>query len=380
MHRPAANANQQVAALQKLIQSRKADGKVTAAEARGIVAQAKRENVQIGELQQLRSLASSKLLDAAAKRPFTRDVDQMVPAGAPTAKLAAITLRVDPATGRKQLLALLDGARNPVPGGPKTFVVTGLGPPYLAGITTGQVMNGLVRYLDGATPQQATKLRHYLGQQLKALELPVSRGGLAIPGIVRAPRGLSLSVDTRVGSIGAVNQNAVVLKALEKVSQLEGPQNAAIARKARTLAHKMIRELKAELPFAYPSSGRLSYSVAIRNGRAVSTRFEDGNHLKTTLDALKGLKVFRPHFEKDIRRVEKRFPEIAFAEPADLSGDAGRIYSPTFETFLAEARRIERKSTVTARDVARLETLARSQGLLTRGEKGVIERVKKRVA
>ncbi len=132
----AANTNQQLAALQKAIAARKADGKVTAKEANELLAQAKKEFVQGGELSLLRQLAGDKTLAPAAKDGFVKKVDQIVPAGAPTAQLAAILFRIDPKTGREQLLSILDQAKNPVAGGPKTFVVTGLGRPYLAAITS----------------------------------------------------------------------------------------------------------------------------------------------------------------------------------------------------------------------------------------------------
>ncbi|MFN7133305.1 MAG: hypothetical protein ACK4N5_14600, partial [Myxococcales bacterium] len=328
MPAPAANANQQTAALQRLIARRSADGKVNRAEAMELVAQAKKENVQIGELALLRQLAGKGVLTEGARDAFVRSVDQVVPAGAPTAQLSAILFRIDPDTGRKQLLALLDGAKNPVPGGPKTFVVTGLGKPYLAGITTAQVISGLTKFLDGATPRQAEKLRHYLGQQLDALQKPVSRGGLAVPGRLPGPKGLAFASDTRAGPITAVNQNAVVLRALERIAQLEGAENAALARRARTLGTRVARELKSELDFTYPAKGRLAYSLTMRNGRASVVRLEDGNHLKTTLDALKALKVFAEPFAPVVARVERRLPEIAFAGPEDLSNAAGQIYTP----------------------------------------------------
>ena len=375
----AANANQQLAALQKALAVRKADGKITAKEANELLAQAKKEFVQGGELAVLRQVAAGKSLAPAAKDAFVKEVDQIVPAGAPTAQLAAILFRLDPNTGRQQLLAILDKAKNPVAGGPKTFVVTGLGRPYLAAITSAQITTGLVKFLEGATPQQATKIRHYLGQQLKTFETPVARGGVAVPGRLGA-KGLAFASDTRAGPITAVNQNAVVLRALEKVALLEGPQNSAIAAKARGLATRTANELKSELDFTYPATGRLAYSLTMRNGKPATVQLEDGNHLKTTLDALGSLKMFKARFEPVIARVEKRLPEIAFAGTEDLTGISGLIYNAGFTAFRAEVIKVEHKATITAQDVARLESLAGRDGLMTSGEKGLLARVKKRVS
>ena len=374
----AANANQQLAALQKAIAARKADGKVTAKEANELLAQAKKEFVQGGELSLLRQLAGDKTLAPSAKDAFVKKVDRLVPAGAPTAQLAATLFRLDPKTGRDQLLSILDKAKNPVAGGPKTFVVTGLGRPYLAAITSAQVTSGLVKFLEGASPQQATKIRHYLGQQLKTFETPVARGGVAVPGRLGA-KGLAFASDTRAGPITAVNQNAVVLRALEKVASLKGPANAALAKKAHSLGARTAHELKSELDFTYPATGRLAYSLVMRNGKPVTAQLEDGNHLKTTLDALGSLKVFGAHFEPVIARIEKRLPEIAFAGPEDLTGASGHIYSAAFDAFRAEVAKVEHKTTVTAHDLAHLETLAKHDGLMTPGEKGLLSRLRKRV-
>lgn len=375
----AANANQQLAALQKAIAARKADGKVTAKEANELLAQAKKEFVQGGELGLLRKLAGDKALAPAAKDGFVKSVDRIVPAGAPTAQLAAILFRLDPNTGRQQLLSILDKAKNPVAGGPTTFVVTGLGRPYLAAITSAQVTTGLVKFLDGATPQQAKKIRHYLGQQLKTFELPVARGGVAVPGRLGA-KGLAFASDTRAGPITAVNQNAVVLRAMEKVALLEGPENKALVAKAKAIATRTAHELKSELDFTYPATGRLAYSLTMRNGKPVTVQLEDGNHLKTTLDALGSLKVFAAPFAPVIARMEKRLPEIAFAGTEDLTGASGHIYTAAFNAFRAEVAKVEHKARITAQDVAHLESLAGRDGLMTPGEKGLLARVKKRVS
>src|SRR5262249_6887842 len=155
-------ALQQTAALKRLITDRSKDGVINLADAQAILAQARKENVQNGELQLLRQVGGGDQLTPRAKDFFVPRVDQVVPAGAPTAQMAAILSRLNPDTGRKQLLALLDQARNPVAGGPKTFVVRGLGPPYLAAITTGQVISGLTKFMTGASPADATRIRGYL--------------------------------------------------------------------------------------------------------------------------------------------------------------------------------------------------------------------------
>lgn len=283
------------------------------------------------------------------------------------------------AANREQLLSILDKAKNPVAGGPKTFVVTGLGRPYLAAITSAQVTSGLVKFLDGATPQQARKMRAYLGQQLKTFETPVARGGVAVPGLLGA-RGLAFASDTRAGPVTAVNQNAVVLRALEKVALLKGPENAALATRARALGTRTANELKSELDFAYPATGQLAYSLIMRHGHPLLAQLEDGNHLKTTLDALGSLKVFAAPFAPVIARMKKRLPEIAFAGTEDLTGTPGHIYNAGFNAFRAEVARVEHKAIVTAHDLAHLETLARHDGLLTPGEKGLLARLKKRVS
>ncbi len=374
----AANANAQLAALQKTITAKKADGKVTAKEASEILAQAQKEYVQGGELGLLRKLAGDKMLAPAAKDGFVKSVDRIVPAGAPTAQLAAMIFRLDPNTGRKQLLDVLDKAKNPVAGGPKTFVVTGLGRPYLAAITSAQVTTGLVKFLDGATPEQAKKIRSYLGQQLKTFESPISKGGVAVPARLGA-KGLAFAADTRQPGITAVNQNAVVLRALEKVASLKGTQNAALVAKANALATRTARDLKAQLDFTYPSTGRLAYSLIMRGGKPATVQLEDGHHLKTTLDALEALEKHAPTFAPVIARMEKRLPEIAFAATEDLSGASGHIYTPTFNAFRAEVAKVEHKTRITAQDVAHLESLAGRDGLMTSGEKGMIALVKKRV-
>src|SRR5438045_2005933 len=125
----APNAAQQNVELKKLIAKDRSDHTITVDEVRKIIALARRENVQGGELATLRQLANDPALTPRARSFLVPRVDQMVPTGAPTAHLAAILFRLDPNAGRKQLLHLLDSAKNPVHGGPKTFVVTGYGPP-----------------------------------------------------------------------------------------------------------------------------------------------------------------------------------------------------------------------------------------------------------
>lgn len=377
---PAApNANQQIAALSRRIKTAKADGSVSANEAHALLTQARRENVQGGELALLRDVASSGTVAPGARDAFVQAVDQIVPAGAPTAQLAAIIFRLDPNTGRKQLLSLLAHAQNPVRGGPTTFVVTGLGRPYLAAITSAQVTMGLVKFLDGAPPAQATKIRHFLGEQLRTFATPVARGGLAVQGRLPKTKGLAFSDDTRAGGIIAVNQQATVLRALERVALLPGKSNASLAAKAHALGTKVSRELQSDLDFAYPATGRLAYSLTMRGGRPVVPQLEDGNHLKTTLDALRGLQTFGAPFQKVLDRVEKRLPEIVFAGPEDLTGASGHIFTAEFDAFRAAAAKVRAKHQVTAQDYAQLQARAQRDGLLTPGEKGLLKQVKQRV-
>jgi hypothetical protein len=371
---PSADANQQIGALNRLIKNKEADGTVNLQDAQAIVAQAKKENVQGGELQLLRQLGSSGPLTPRAKTYFVRSVDQMWPAGAPTAQLAAVYYRLDPNTGRRQLLSMLDHAKNPVPGGPKTFVVTGLGRPYLAAITTGQVMNGLTKFLDGATPSDAKKIRGYLNQQLTALDTPVSRGGLRVPGMLPASRGLALSDDTREGGIVAINQQAVVLRSLEKVALLKGPENAAIAQRARDLGGKLARELKANLDFAYPATGRLAYSFTMRNGQPSTVQLEDGHHLQTTIQALQGLQIYSHDFGTVLQRLKARVPDVFLAGPEDLTGSSGHIFTDGFNQFRAAYQSAEKDGVVTPAELQRLKTLANQDGLVSTGERALLKR------
>lgn len=191
----AANANQQLAALQKAIAARKADGKVTAKEANELLAQAKKEFVQGGELSLLRQLAGDKALAPTAKDAFVKKVDQLVPAGAPTAQLAAILFRLDPKTGREQLLSILDKTKKPVAGGPKTFVVTGLGRPYLAAITSaaGHIYSAAF----DAFRAEVAKVEHkttVTAHDLAHLETLATHDGLLTPG----EKGLLARVKKRV--------------------------------------------------------------------------------------------------------------------------------------------------------------------------------------
>ncbi len=367
----AANANQQLGALKRLIDARSKDGVVNLQDVKAILTQARRENVQVGELGALRTLAADPTLTPAARDFFVPRVDQVVPAGAPTAQLAAILFRIDRDTGRKQLLDVLDRSHNPVAGGPKTFVIRGLGRPYLAAITTGQVITGLTKFMDGATPAQATKLRRYLGEQLKTLQQPISRGGLSVPAVLGA-RGLALAVDTRVPGVTAVNQNAIVLRALEKVGQLAGPENAQLASEARGVATRLSRELKAELDLAYPSAGRLVYGLRMTNGRPELLQSEDGDHLKTTVDALKSLTVFKSTFTPVLERLARRLPELSVATPEDLDGRPGHVYTDGFNEFRLSYRRAVKDGVVTAGELSRLDALAKRDGLLSGGEKKLI--------
>jgi hypothetical protein len=371
---PSADANQQIGALNRLIKNKEADGTVNLQDAQAIVAQAKKENVQGGELGLLRQLGTNGPLTPRAKSYFVHTVDQMWPAGAPTAQLAAVYYRLDPNTGRRQLLSMLDNAKNPVPGGPKTYVVTGLGRPYLAAITTGQVMSGLTKFLDGATPADAKKIRGYLNQQLNALDTPVSRGGLRAPGMLPSSRGLALCDDTREGGIVAINQQAVVLRSLEKVAMLKGPENAAIAQRARSMGSKLANELKANLDFAYPASGRLAYSFTMRNGRPATVQLEDGHHLKTSIEALQGLQIFGSRFAPVLQRLKTRMPDVFLAGPEDLTGTSGRIYTDGFNQFRAAFHSAEADGVVTPAELQRLKTLANKDGLVSTGERAMLKR------
>lgn len=367
----APNAIQQTGALKRLIDARSADGVVNLGDVQAIITQARKENVQGGELGLLRTLASSKAMTPAAKDFYVPRIDQMVPAGAPTAQLAAILFRVNPDTGRKQLLKVLDEARNPVPGGPKTYVITGLGRPYLAAITTGQVIMGLTKFLDGASPAQATKIRGYLKQQLQAVQKPISQGGLGVPAM-KGANGIAMAVDTRVPGVTAVNQNAIMLRALEKIAELPGPENAQLAAQARGVASKVARELKAELDVVYPATGRLAYGMRVRNGRPEPVQSEDGDHLKTTYDALKSLKIFGERFTPVIERLDRRLPELKHAGSDDLDGRPGKVYTEGFNAFVLKYRSVIGDGVATAGELSQLNTLARRDGLLSSGEKKLI--------
>lgn len=372
----AADANAQIASLQRLIRQRDADHKITKSDANAILSKAKQENVQGGELGLLRQLATNPDVVKSERSALTKAVDQIVPAGAPTAQMAAILFRVDPNTGRRQLLHMLDNEHNPVAGGPKTFVVRGLGAPYLAAITTAQATDGLVKFLDGASPQQAHKIRHLLNQQLDTFEKPVDKGGLAVRG--RVAHGLAFSDDTREGGIIAVNQQAQALRALEKVGELKGPENAAVAERARKLATRAAKELHADLDYAYPAHGKLSYSLTMRNGQPTTPQLEDGEHLLTTLQALKSFTHFKSQFAPVVARIEKRLPEMKFAGQEDLTGSSGHIFTPQFQAFREHAHKILRKANVTTADVAQLQSMAGKDGLVTPGEAGLIREAQQR--
>lgn len=369
----AANANQQIGSLQRFISARTADRKVTKTEATQILAKAKEGGVQVGELALLRTLAGRKALAPAARDSFEKSVDQIVPDGAPTARLAAILFRLDPATGRKQLLDMLDAAKNPVAGGPKTFVIRDGGTPYMAAITTGQVITGLTKFMKGASPSEARHIRSLLREQLKVLQLPVSQGGLRVPGL-KGDSGLALAAQTAQGPILAVNQSAFVLKALEKVVALPGAENAQLAARARGVADKVATELKADLAHAYPSKGPLAYGFLVRDGRAVTTRLEDGDHLITTLDALKGLDLYKAKFAGVVTRMETRHPELKFAGAEDLNGEAGRVFTTDFNAFRSAVKQVDRNGVVNEAEAKRLIALAQKDGLRSPGEKALIAR------
>lgn len=367
----APNAIQQTGALKRLIDARSADGVVNLPDVQAILAQAKKEHVQVGELGLLRAVGSSKALTQAAKDWFVPRADQLVPAGAPTAQMAAIIFRLNPDTGRKQLLSLLDNAKNPVAGGPKTYVITGLGRPYLAAITTGQTIMGLTKFMDGASPAQATKIRGYLRQQLQVLQKPLSQGGLAVPS-VKGSDGIALAVDSRVPGVTAVNQNAIVLRALEKIAELPGPQNAKLAAEARAVGAKLARDLKAQLDICYPANGRLAYGLRMRSGRPEPVQSEDGDHLKTTYDALKSLKVFGERFQPVIDRLDRRLPELKHAGAEDLDARPGKVYTDAFNTFRLKYRSVIADGNATAGELKTLDTMAKRDGLLSPGEKKLI--------
>jgi hypothetical protein len=122
-----------------------------------------------------------------------------------------------------------------------------------------------------------------------------------------ASKGLALCDDTREGGIVAINQQAVVLRSLEKVALLKGPENAAIAQRARSMGQKLANELKADLDFAYPATGRLAYSFTMRNGRPATVQLEDGHHLQTSIQALQGLQIFKHEFSPVLQGSRRGF-------------------------------------------------------------------------
>jgi hypothetical protein len=372
----AANANQQVGALQRLIATRSADGKVTAAEAREILASAKQGGFQGGELGLLRTLATKPALVPAARDSFVKSVDSIFPDGAPTGRMAAILFRLDPATGRKQLLELIDKSGSLVPGAPKTYVIQNGVKPYIAAITTGQVITGLTKFMKDASPAEAKHLRTHLEGQLRLLELPVARGGLRVPGL-KADHGLALAAQTAQGPFVAINQSAIVLKSLEKVLALKGPQNAALVARARGVADKVATELKAEIAHAYPATGAFSYGLAVRNGQAVNDQLEDGHHLQTTYDALKGLTLYKSKFAADVQRIESRYPDVKLAGAEDLDGRPGHIATADFASFEASAKAASHDGVVTLAEAQRLVSLSKRDGLKSAGEKALFARAAK---
>lgn len=369
----AANAVAQTGALKAFISKRTADSKVTLAETKEILAEAKKGGVQVGELGLLRTLAGRKAITDGARSSFRTAVDTIVPDGAPTARLAAILNRVDPKVGRAQLLAELENARSPVAGGPRTYVIRDTGVPYVAAITTGQVVLGLAKFMKGASPEDATRLRTLLGEQLTALEQPVSRGGLRVPGL-KGEQGLALAAVSTAGPFLAVNQNAFVLRALEGVVNLKGEANAALVARAKHVAGRVATELEADLGVAYPSKGALAYGFQVVNGRASVHRLEDGDHLGTTLDALRALKTYGKRFEPHVARLEKRLPMLKYASADDLDGRAGRIFTDEFHAVSERVARARKNDFVSVREAKAIVALVDRDGVRTSGEKELLRR------
>ncbi len=361
--RPAdADANQQVGSLERFIAKRTADHEVTVKEAGEILDHADEHGVQVGELALERRLAGRQALVREAREGFREAVDSIVPEGAPTARMAAILFRLDPSAGREQLLDLLERSQSRVEGGPKTFVIHDGVEPYIAAITTGQVISGLVKFMDGASPSDARRIRRLLDEQLNVLQQPVSRGGLRVPGLT-GDRGLALAAQTAQGEEIAINQSAFVLKALERVVKLEGAKNGRLARRARRVANRVAIELKADLEAAYPAKGSLAYGLQIRAGRAATTQLEDGDHLLTTILSLRGLDLFKKRFAPIVRRMEARYPELKFAGPEDFDGRPGHIFTDDFNEFREAAKH---------GSAERLERLARRDGLRSTGENALL--------
>ncbi|MFL5319363.1 MAG: hypothetical protein ACJ790_06870, partial [Myxococcaceae bacterium] len=163
---------------------------------------------------------------------------------------------------------------------------------------------------------------------------------------------------------------------LEQVASLKGPQNAATASAAKAVAVRAARELKADLDFAYPATGRLAYSLTMRGTKPITVQLEDGNHLKTTLNALKALTMFKEEFAPVVARMEKRLPEIHSASPEDLNGRSGHIYSDEFNAFRAEFAAETKDGKVTATELSKLDAFSKRDGLVTSGERSLMTRAK----
>lgn len=322
--------------------------------------------VQPAELSALRRLARKGRVQPETRERLIDAVDAISPAGAPTAKLAAILARVDADNGREQLIELLERAKNPVRGGPRTFVVDDAQGDYLASITTGQVIAGLVKYLDGATPPQAQKIRQLLNEQLDALSTPVPRGGLQVRGMTG--EGLALSVNTAEGETVAVNQSAFVLSVLERISLLQGPQNEQLRARASSIAKRVAIELRENVKFCYLQQSVAAYGFKMRDGVAVITRYEDGDHLQTTLNALRSLQQHDAMFESTVKAIDARYPDVRWVGPDDLDGTSGHIYSGEYVRMRLATTQARLDGKVTKAELEQLEKIAQRDGYQTAGE------------
>jgi hypothetical protein len=365
-----ADANRQVGALATSISARTADGELMVDDANKLLAKADKGGIEVGELGLLRELAERELGTRPLDERFQAEVDRIVPDGAPTARMAAVIFRIDPAIGRKQLLDMLEASPGLVAGGPKTFVIRDGAEPYIAAITTGQVIAGLVKFTEGATASEARRIRAFLHEQLRVLELPVSRGGLRVPGLT-GERGLALAAQTAQGPAIAINQSAFVLKALEKAMKLEGAENRALAKRARSVAGRVATELKSDLAFAYPAKGPVAYGLVVTAGRPAITQLEDGDHLLTTISALKGLDVYKDRFAPVVRRMERRHPDLKLVGPEDLDGRAGHVFTDDFNAFRSGAKRAA-EGGLSEGEEARLARLAERDGLRSTGEDALL--------
>jgi hypothetical protein len=99
---------------------------------------------------------------------------------------------------------------------------------------------------------------------------------------------------------------------------------------------------------------------------------EDGDHLKTTYDALKSLKVFGERFQPVIDRLDRRLPELKHAGAEDLDARPGKVYTDEFNTFRLKYRSVIADGDATANELKALDTMAKRDGLLSPGEKKLI--------